>query len=192
MVHHHILAMRTSPTLGREVRAFTIAGEPTLHVHRMAHLILRTEDEGEPDGRVQVVKDRLDLFGTSSTAKVSTCEEIAAWLSFAPERDVSSVVEGCRHGITGYCTACNRAQEASQEAQEGGASERRGGEFRFAFPGDPAGPRTAAQAFREYGSSGMKDPHVMVARSLLSAVFNEALTWDQQARVLESLGWRRA
>lgn len=69
------------------------------------------------------------------------------------------------------------------------------GEPRFVWPGSDddvaAGseqPLAAMEALESYGIANT----AWASRQLATAIFAEALTWDQQARVLERLGWRRA
>jgi hypothetical protein len=69
-----------------------------------------------------------------------------------------------------------------------------GGEHRFRWPhrithNSQAGTLTAAQALAAYMKAGKDNPLMLPA--LADALFRYGLTWDQQARLLEELGWQR-
>lgn len=66
------------------------------------------------------------------------------------------------------------------------------GEHRFYMPGDDGTvPLRAEDAFGITGMGSVALSSTATLRHMLGAIFAEALTWDQQARVLERLGWKR-
>lgn len=73
-------------------------------------------------------------------------------------------------------------QEARQEAQEGGERERAVGEPRFTH---------GSAGFSALPAMDALSSTMAPTRTVVDAIFN-TMPWDQQARVLEQLGWRRA
>lgn len=77
-------------------------------------------------------------------------------------------------------------QEGPQNGQEGPMPR-----FVWGYAEDPANkPLAAQQCITEWLGNPETSQFQMVA--LVTSMFVEALTWDQQARVLERMGWKRA